>query len=453
MENSNLLVGLDIGTTSIKAVVADNGRVIGAVATPNTGMRHGHIVDIDETAASIKRALTDISEKTGTTIHRVVTGLPVGMLQLEPAAGLTTIDENGREVNNNDVKRVLQAAIKSAIKDGREPISYLPSRFIIDGKTNVDDPRKMIAHSLAVNGILLTAPSGDLHNLNKAIERANYYNNFFVPTPLAIASVALDEGERTFGAIILDFGGGVTSATVIHQGQIKYAKVDLEGGSDITNDISVVLSTSKKEAEQIKIDYGYADPRLASEQAKFAVRSVGATQQQMIDEKYLSEIINARVNQIINRIGGGLVKHDTLKLPGGIIITGGTSLLQGIDSLVSQKLNVKTKLYQPDQLGIRNPAYTAGYGIVKYAYNMSEIDYLVENVIYGSQAVPDLPESKPKKERNAKRQPTPSETIVKEDYNVSNTPRSDESSEAEQTNKKEKKEPGSFTSFFKKFFD
>lgn len=272
MDNSNLLVGLDIGTTSVKAVVADAGKVIGAVTTPNTGMRHGKIVDIDQTANAISRALKEIAEKTNANIYRVVTGIPVGMLQLETATGLTNVGENGQEVGNADVKRVLQAAVKSAVKDGREPISFLPSRFMIDGKTDVDDPRKMIAHSLAVQGILLTAPSGALHNIKKAIERAGYSNNFFVPTPLAIASVALDEGERTFGSIILDLGGGITTATVIHEGQIKYANIDLEGGSDITNDISVVLSTSKKDAEQIKLDYGFALPSLASENDKFAVK-------------------------------------------------------------------------------------------------------------------------------------------------------------------------------------
>ena len=202
MDNSNLLVGLDIGTTSIKAVVADNGKVIGAVKTPNSGMRHGKIVYIDQTAAAISRTLKEVAEKTNSTIYRVVTGIPVGMLQLESATGLTNVGDKGQEVGNRDVTRVLQAAIKSAVKDGRDPIAFLPSRFLIDGKTDVDDPRKMIAHSLAVRGILLTAPSDALHNIKKAIERAGYKNNFFVPTPLAIASVALDEGERTFGSVI-----------------------------------------------------------------------------------------------------------------------------------------------------------------------------------------------------------------------------------------------------------
>lgn len=429
MDNSNLLVGLDIGTTSVKAVVADAGKVIGAVTTPNTGMRHGKIVDIDQTANAISRALKEIAEKTNANIYRVVTGIPVGMLQLETATGLTNVGENGQEVGNADVKRVLQAAVKSAVKDGREPISFLPSRFMIDGKTDVDDPRKMIAHSLAVQGILLTAPSGALHNIKKAIERAGYSNNFFVPTPLAIASVALDEGERTFGSIILDLGGGITTATVIHEGQIKYANIDLEGGSDITNDISVVLSTSKKDAEQIKLDYGFALPSLASENDKFAVKSVGADGQKMVDEVYLSEIINARLVQTITRIGKGLAKHEALKLPGGIIITGGSSLLQGIDNLVANGLNVKARIYQPDQMGMRTPIYAAAYGIVNYAYKMSDIDYLVASAIYGNNILGELEEAEQENVKISKRPASTSETEPKEAYNRHKMPRSEKASE------------------------
>ncbi len=454
MDNSNLLVGLDIGTSSIKAVVAEEGKVIGAVTSPNSGMRHGKIVDIDETANAIRKSLREVAEKTNANIYRVVTGIPVGMLQLETATGLTNIGDDGQEVNNRDVKRVLQAAIKSAVKDGRDPIAFLPSRFLIDGKTDVDDPRKMIAHSLAVRGILLTAPSGSLHNINTAIQRAGYKNNFFVPTPLAIASVALDEGERTFGSIILDLGGGTTTATVIREGQIKYANIDLEGGVDISRDISVVLSTSKKDAEQIKLDYGYADPKLASKEDQFAVNSVGSDGQKMVDEVYLSEIINARLLQIIRRVGKGLSKNNALKLPGGVVITGGSSLLQGIDKLVGEQLKVKTRIYQPTQMGIRNPIYAAAFGIVAYTYRMSDIDLLVNSAIYGDEILGQGEAEHTEGEENAKnlkRNSSSGESRSKEEYNSNNMSRRAASSRTQANNKRNK--AGSIKNFFKKFFD
>lgn len=451
MENSNLLVGLDIGTTSIKAVVADSGKVIGAVTTPNSGMRHGQIVDIDQTAAAISRALKSVAEKTNAKIYSVVAGIPVGMLQLETATGFSNVDEQGQEVSNGDVKRAIQSAIKSAAKDNRDAITFLPSRFLIDGKTEVDDPRKMIARSLGVSGILLTAPTGPLHNIKKAIERAGYHNNFFVPTPLAISSVALNESERTFGSVIIDLGGGVSTATVIKDGQIKYANIDLEGGSDITNDISTVLSISKSDAEQIKLDYGYADPDFASKNDKFAINSVGANGQQMIDEVYLSEIINARLEQILTRLGKGLAKHHALKQPGGIVITGGTSLLEGIDSLTANGLNVKARIYQPDQIGMRNPIYTAAYGIVNYSYKMSEIDYLVNGVIYGFGETEVEEPVQTKSSKISKSTASNSESQAKEAYNKNKISDEDASSMDEKDNNQEK--TNGLKSFFKKFFD
>ncbi|PKZ85822.1 cell division protein FtsA [Lactobacillus crispatus] len=453
MENSNLLVGLDIGTTSVKAVVADSGKVIGAVTTPNSGMRHGQIVDIDQTASAISRALKGVAEKTNAKIYSVVTGIPVGMLQLETATGFANVGEQGQEVNNDDVKRTIRSAIHSAAKDDREAITFLPSRFLIDGKTEVDDPRKMIARSLGVSGILLTAPTSPLHNIKKAIERAGYHNNFFVPTPLAISSVALNESEKTFGSVIIDLGGGVSTATVIKDGQIKYANIDLEGGSDITNDISAVLSISKKDAEQIKLDYGFANPQFASKNDKFAINSVGANSQQMVDEVYLSEIINARLEQILTRLGKGLVKHNALKQPGGIVITGGSSLLQGIDSLTANGLNVKARIYEPDQIGMRNPIYTAAYGIVHYSYKMSEVDYLVNGVIYGfgEPAVED-PVSQPKSTKISKSTTSNSESEAKEAYNRSKMSARTESVPDDENNTKQEK-TNSLKSFFKKFFD
>lgn len=461
MENSNLLVGLDIGTTSVKVVVADADprgmQIIGAVASPTKGMRHGKIVDIAQTADSVKQALDEAAKKTNTAIHRVVTALPVNLLQLESGAGMINVSDQGSEVNDHDVASVLSAAVNSAKKSNREAISFLPSRFLIDGKTDVDDPRKMIAHSLAVQGVLVTAPTGELHNFNKVIEKAGYKNNFFVPAPLAIASVALDEGEKTFGTILLDCGGGSTAATVIHENQIKYATVDLEGASDITNDISIVLSTSKTEAEELKRDYGFAEPELASEKETFSVKAVGQDSEQTVNEKYLSEIINARLEQILKRVGRGLYKHGALSLPGGFVITGGSALLQGIDDLVSQGFDVKAKIYQPTQIGLRNPIYSVAYGVTNYAYNLADIDFLVNNVIYGTKIIPDHVEDKKAtgSVKNIKR----TSRITESNSNLAyNNNKSDESSSEKKQTKDKKEERNKnrdrgLSALFKKFFD
>ena len=264
--------------------------------------------------------------------------------------------------------------------------------------------------------------------------------------------MALDEGERTFGTIILDLGGGSTTATVIHENKIKYATIDLEGGIDITNDISVVLNTSKKEAEKIKLQFGYADPSLTSSDNQFPVNVVGENSPKMIDEEYLSEIINARLDQTFSRIGKGLKSHDAFNLPGGVVITGGSSALQGIDDIVKDDFGVKARIFQPDQMGLRNPMYAAGYGVVNYAYSLADIDYLVNSVIYGNQVATPVSNQSSSQENMKffKRRLTPSEMEQKEDYNKTSATSTVSMSEENDDNKNNKK---GIKEFFKKFFD
>ncbi len=454
MNNSNLLVGLDIGTTRIKAVVADTSassmHIIGSADEPTRGMRHGKIVDIDETADSISKALKSLSAKTNMKIYRVVTGIPIALLQLQPAVSQLNISDQGkgREITDQDVEQVIAKAINSSLQKGREAISFLPSKFLLDNQTEVHDPRKMLAHSLQVHGILLTAPENDLHNIRKALERAGYQNNFFIPAPLAISSVALDEAEANFGAIILDLGGGTSTTTVIRNNKIVYAKIDAEGGDNVTHDISVALNTSLKDAENVKLDFGFAEPDLTSETEKFPVNVVGQSEPQMVDEHHLSEIINARLERIIGRLGKGLSDHNSFEVPGGIVITGGASNLQGIADLINKDLGVKVRIYRPDQFGLSNAMYAAAYGITNYAFNLADIDYLANRVIYGGATT-----SKRETESTNifKRHALEDEIEAKEDYNNKQVAARPEP--ARRSKAKAKKEKNTVRNFFKKFFD
>ncbi|GHV97118.1 cell division protein FtsA [Lactobacillus nasalidis] len=460
MDNSTLLVGLDIGTTSIKVVVADAGRqglqVYGAVTSPTKGMRHGKIVDIDLVAESVKSAIQQASEKTNSRIFRVVTALPVSMLQLESATGLVNISDQGREVTDENVTQVMRAAIKAAKKKDRQAVAFFPSRFLIDGEKDVDDPRTMIARSLLVQGLVMTAPAAEVHNINTVLKHAGIQNNFFVPAPMAVSSVALDEAERTFGAILLDLGGGSTTATVIRDNQIKYATVDLKGAADITHDISVVLSTTMSDAEALKRDYGYAEPELASENEKFAVKAVGKDQNNLVSEKYLSEIINARLQQILRRVGRGLYNHDALSLPAGVIITGGSALLAGIDELVAADYDVKAKIYQPAQIGLRNPVYSVAYGIVNYVNELSDIGYLANTVIYdnGAFASNEKPAGAANSQKIAKRVARNTENDTELAYNKTKHDGAvdTQTRHEKKTDNNENKNKG-LAAFFRKFFD
>lgn len=424
MDNSSLIVGLDIGTTNVKAVVADASsdqlRIIGSASVPTAGMDHGNIVDIDQTANAISTVLANVEEKTNTKINRIVTGIPVSMLQLENARGVVNVSDVAREINDEDVQRVTANALSAGAHDGREVITFLPLKFRVDNEDKIIDPRKMIGMSLEVRGILLTAPKAALHNIKKAIERAGYVNNFFVAAPLAVAEVALDEGERKFGTILLDIGGGQTTATIIRDSKITYATVDLEAGHDLTRDISTVLNTSLAEAEKVKIDFAVADPTKAKADNQVPVSVVGKESPSQITEDYLAEIVYARLEQILSRIGRGLDSHNAFDLPGGIVITGGTSALPGLDQLIADTYQVNARVYTPDQMGLRDARYATGYGIVNYAYNLHDIDFLVNSVV-NSNTLRVAPNSQINNELDNskffKRLQPSSESKTKEDYN------------------------------------
>lgn len=466
MDNSSLIVGLDIGTTNVKAVVADASsdqlRIIGSASVPTAGMDHGNIVDIDQTANAIATVLSNVEEKTNTKINRIVTGIPVSMLQLENASGVVNVSDVAREITDQDVQHVTATALTAGVHDGREVITFLPTKFRVDNEDKIIDPRKMIGRSLEVKGILLTAPKAALHNIKKAIERAGYVNNFFVAAPLAVADVALDEGEQKFGTILLDIGGGQTTATVIRDGKITYATVDLEAGDDITRDISTVLNTSIAEAEKVKIDFGVADPTKAKEDNQVPVSVVGKETPSQITEEYLSEIIFARLEQVLSRIGRGLDSHKAFDLPGGIVITGGTSALPGLDQLVADTYQVNARIYTPDQMGLRDARYATGYGIVNYAYDLHDIDFLVNSVVNSNTLNVTAAKKINNDSENSKffkRLQQSNETKPKEDYNSNKTRQSvtrlhenseQQKTEPQPTNKIKKRR---VKDLLKKFFD
>lgn len=464
MNNSSLIVGLDIGTTNVKAVVADASssqlKIIGAASVPTLGMDHGNIVDIDQTASAVATVLSSAEEKTNTKINRVVTAIPASMLQLESTSGVINIAQDSREINDADVQAVTAAALSAGVRSGREAIAFLPTKFRVDNEDKIIDPRKMIGMSLEVKGILVTAPKASLHNIKRAIERAGYTNNFFVAAPLAVANVALDEGEQTFGTILMDIGGGQSTATVIRDKKIVYASINNNGGVDITRDISIVLNSSLSEAEKVKTSFGIADPQMASESDEVPVNVVGKDSPDMISEKYLSEIINARLEEILEHLGSGLKNHHAFDLPGGIVITGGTSALPGIDQLIADTYQVNARIYTPDQMGLRDSKYATGYGIVNYAYDLHDIDFLVNSVLSANNLdeFNTEPNSTEPKQSNKffKRLQSDNENDGKEAYNDAKLaskqkPEKQEKTKPEKT--KKNKEKKGVKEFFKKFFD
>ncbi|KRM62334.1 cell division protein FtsA [Paucilactobacillus vaccinostercus DSM 20634] len=392
MDNSGVYVGLDIGTTSIKAIVCEKVKgqlkVVGVGSQPSAGLNKGIIVDIDKTAQAIQQAVTQAEEKSNVKIKDVVVGLPANYLKVESCTGMVTVaDQNqSREIVDQDVVDVAKAALIQNIPPEREVIDLLANEFIVDGFDQIKDPRGMVGVRLELHATLFTGPKTVVHNTKKAIQKAGLQVQDMVVAPLAIGKQVLNDGEQDFGTIVIDVGGGQTTTSVVHDHQLKFTYVDPEGGQYITKDISVVLNTSLQNAERLKRDYGYADASQASATTTFSVSEVGKEDPTEVNEEYLSEVIEARVTQIFSRINDQLKAIKALELPGGIILTGGATALPGIAELAQNFFEINAKVYVPDQMGIRHPAFTLGLSLAQYESVLSDVDLLVKQAVgYTSQ--------------------------------------------------------------------
>ncbi|WP_354632735.1 cell division protein FtsA (plasmid) [Levilactobacillus brevis] len=393
MDNSGMYVGLDIGTTSIKVIVAENVKgqmnVIGVGNERSNGVSRGVIVDIDKAAEAIQRAVRQAEEKASIEIHDVIVGIPANMLKIEPCSGMIAIDDQSREITGRDVRSVATAALIQSLPPEREVVDILADEFVVDGFDGIKDPRGMVGVRLELHGTLFTGPKTIMHNTRKAVEQAGLHLRGTVINPMAQGMMVMNDGEQDFGTVLIDLGGGQATAAVIHDHQLKYVDVDQEGGQFITKDISVVLNTSLDNAEKLKRDYGYADSTQASDEDEFPVDVVGQSQPTPISEKYLAEIIEARLDQIFKRLRANLDKVQALELPGGIVLTGGVAALPGITDLATDEFNTNVRVYVPDQMGLRHPSFTLALALVNYYGGLSEIDLLIKSALTGSTQLAD----------------------------------------------------------------
>ena len=382
MKIQGSFVSLDIGTTSIKVVVAEyvNNQlnVIGVGNEVSKGLNRGVIVDIDETVASIKKAVEQAEKKSGTQIQQVVVGIPGNQISIEPCHGMYAVASENKEITDRDVQNVFEAARVRSLPPEREIISVIPEEFIVDGFDGIRDPRGMIGVRLELYASMITGPKTIIHNIKRCVERAGLVIQDLVVQPLAVSSIAMNRGERDFGTILIDMGGGQTTASVLHDNQLKFVYVDPEGGSLVTKDISIILNTTMENAEYIKREYGYAIPDDASNDEYFHVPVIGKEEPVKVDEKYLSEIIEARVVQIFNTIKKALDQVEARELPGGIVLTGGGSAIPGILELAEEIFEVNVKHYVPEEMGMRNPIFATSLGLIKYMGEQDEINLVAK---------------------------------------------------------------------------
>lgn len=387
MVKSGFFTGLDIGTSSVKVLVAeytDNEmNVIGVSSVKSAGVKDGIIVNIDVAAGAIKKALEQAEEKSGIRIDRVNVGLPANLLQIEPTQGMIPVTTDSQEITDLDVENVVKSALTKSMTPEREVISFIPEEFVVDGFQGIKDPRGMMGIRLEMRGMLYTGPRTILHNLRKTVERAGVQVENIVISPLALTRSVLNEGEREFGATVIDLGGGQTTVAVMRNQELQYTNIYQEGGDYITKDISKVLTTSQSIAENLKFNYGIAYPQDASEKEKFTVEVIGESTPVEVTERYLAEVVSARLRQIFDRVRQDLERTRALDLPGGVVLVGGGAILPGIAELAQEVLGANTKLFVPNQIGIRNPAFANVISFVEYVGGLEEVEKIAQRAVNG----------------------------------------------------------------------
>ena len=370
----DLLVGLDIGTTKICAVVAERSEggvdVIGIGTHPSRGLRKGVVVDIDATVASIKHAVEEAELMADCEISSVYAGIAGGHIRAFNSHGVVAVKD--QEVGENDVKRVIDAAKAVAIPMHREVIHVIPQEFIIDDQDGIREPLGMSGVRLEAKIHIVTAAVTSAQNIVKCANKAGLNVVDIVLEPLASAEAVLADDERDLGVCLIDIGGGTTDIAVFADGSIKNTSVLGLGGYHVTNDIAVGLRTPFDEAERIKKRFGSASARFLGSDDVITVPSVGGRRPREVSRKILCEIIEPRVDEVLSLARQELVKAGLdERIPSGVVLTGGCSALDGIGELTEEIFEAPVRRGLPTRVGglqdvVHGPMYATGVGLVLY---------------------------------------------------------------------------------------
>jgi cell division protein FtsA len=380
-KKDSLVVGLDIGTTKICTVVAElaDGQIniIGLGTHPSKGLRKGVVINIDSTVQSIKKAVEEAELMAGVHLTSVYAGIAGGHIKGINSHGVIAV--KNKEITPSDVKRVIDAASAVAIPMDREVIHIIPQEFIVDDQDGIRDPVGMSGVRLEGRVHIVTGAITSAQNIIKCANRAGLDVDDIVLEQLGSSEAVLTPEEKELGVAIIDIGGGTTDLVIFSSGSIKHTAVFSLAGSHITNDISLGLRTPLEEAEKIKIRYGCALTSLVRKDETIEVPSVGGRKPRALSRHTLAEIIEPRVEEILS-----LVQHEIMRtgygnlLASGIILTGGSALLEGIPDLAEQIFNVPVRRGIPIGISglvdlVNSPMYATGVGLVLYgSRNMAQ---------------------------------------------------------------------------------
>lgn len=371
MSQSELYVSVDIGSSSIKVLIGEvdgeNLHVIGVGNVQSTGIRKGTIIDIDATVASIQRAVEQAERMTGMEIHEVILGIPANGIQLQNVKGVVAVNSENREITDEDLDRVMESALVTSIPPEREFVNLVPKQFIVDDYDEITDPRGMIGVRLEMDGLLITTSKTIVHNILRCVERAGLTIREIYLQPLAAGTFALTDDEKNHGTAYIDIGGGSTTISIFGDNRLVSTSVLPIGGDHVTKDLSIVLKTPTEQARKIKHKFGHAFYDDASDDDLFEVPIIGADSKEQYSQRYISEIIGVRLEELLELILEEFYRLGIEDLPGGVVLTGGITKIEGMLPLARHVLKTRVRIHVPEFIGVREPMYTTAVGLIQYA--------------------------------------------------------------------------------------
>lgn len=382
-EQGRIIVGLDIGTTKICTMVGecdDNGvNIIGMGTYPSEGLRKGAVVNIESTVASIKKAVEEAEVMAGCEISSVYVGIAGGHIKGFNSHGITAI--KGREITKQDVDRVVEAASAVAIPLDREILHVVPQEFIVDDQKSIQNPVGMTGIRLETKIHIVTGAVSSVRNIVKCCNKAGLDVCDIVLESLASGEAVLTREEKELGCALADVGGGTTDLAIFKGKNIKHIFELTLGGNNLSNDISIGLRTPLAEAEKIKIAHGTCLPENIRNGETIEVPGVGGRDPKPLSRDILSEIIEPRVEEMFSILKDEIYSNGLENaFPSGIVLTGGSALLDGISEIVESVFSVPVRVGQPEEIGglkdiVKNPVFSTGVGLVLFgAENRADLE-------------------------------------------------------------------------------
>ena len=379
MADENRIVGLDIGTTKIAAIISEadetgKPKIVGIGTRPSEGLKRGLVINLEKTVESVASAVEDAEMMAGVKVDSVYAGIAGDHIRSINSRGVIAVSRSDHEITPTDVEKVIEAAKTVALPMDREIIHVLPQEFTVDEQPGIKAPIGMVGVRLETEVHIVTGAVTAAQNIYRAVKKAGLEVEDLVLQPLASSYALLSPDEEELGVALIDLGGGTTDFAVFFDGSIRHTGVVGLGGKNVTNDIAIGLRTPVDQAEEIKRTYGSALSSLVDSDEMIRVPAVGGGEPKEISRNVLASIIEPRMEEILSLTLQELKKSNHFDLLAtGIVLTGGGSLMEGVVELAEKILDVPVRTGKPtgvtgleEQVG--NPIYSTGVGLVLYGW-------------------------------------------------------------------------------------